>query len=249
MNLSHYGALFIGYGIALLLWYVVNRMKPELWKLSDPEFENPGKEFVLLIATILLILAIGQLYMHGLLIPKIEGISFVTESINQLLIFSPALLLIRFRKQGLNSLWLPVKDLPWRIGFGVIASFIAVTGYLLVREDASIISEVYVNILSLGNTQHLVQVFLEDILIAALFIRLRAWIGTKWSIGIVAALFAASHIPAMIANGVSVGQFTSLILDTALGIGVLSVLQRARDIWWFWLVHFTMDMLQYYGSI
>jgi len=242
MNLSHYGALFIGYGIALLLWYVVNRMKPELWKLSDPEFENPGKEFVLLIATILLILAIGQLYMHGLLIPKIE-------SINQLLIFSPALLLIRFRKQGLNSLWLPVKDLPWRIGFGVIASFIAVTGYLLVREDASIISEVYVNILSLGNTQHLVQVFLEDILIAALFIRLRAWIGTKWSIGIVAALFAASHIPAMIANGVSVGQFTSLILDTALGIGVLSVLQRSRDIWWFWLVHFTMDMLQYYGSL
>jgi len=49
MNLSHYGALFFGYGIALILWYVVNRLKPELWKLSDPEFENPGKEFGLLI--------------------------------------------------------------------------------------------------------------------------------------------------------------------------------------------------------
>lgn len=88
---------------------------------------------------------------------------------------------------------------------------------------------------------------MEDITIAIIFVRLRAWIGTWWSIGIVAVLFAAGHIPAMINQGVSLSEFSNLFLDTALGVGVLGVLQRARDIWWFWFVHFAMDMMQYYA--
>ena len=36
-----------------------------------------------------------------------------------------------------------------------------------------------------------------------------------------------------------------LFLDAGLGVLVLVVLRRAQDIWWFWCVHFAMDMMQF----
>jgi len=34
-----------------------------------------------------------------------------------------------------------------------------------------------------------------------------------------------------------------------LGIALITVLQRSRDIVWFWFVHFTMDMSQFRAVI
>lgn len=73
----------------------------------------------------------------------------------------------------------------------------------------------------------------------------RAATGSRWAIGLVAALFAAAHIPGMIANGVELTEFAYLLLDAALVIAVFSVVQRAADVWWFWGVHFAMDMMQF----
>jgi len=44
------------------------------------------------------------------------------------------------------------------------------------------------------------------------------------------------------ANASSLGH---LILDAALTVGILAVLQRSADVWWFWMVHFAMDMTQF----
>lgn len=64
-----------------------------------------------------------------------------------------------------------------------------------------------------GYLPHVVQVFLEDMAIGVLFVRLGALVGRPW-------------LPAPIA-------------------GVFFVLQRSRDIPWFFPVHFVMDMSQY----
>ena len=47
----------------------------------------------------------------------------------------------------------------------------------------------------------MVQVFLEDLTIAILFVRLASAIGSRWATVIVAVLFAAGHIPAIVSQG------------------------------------------------
>jgi len=66
-------------------------------------------------------------------------------------------------------------------------------------------------------------------------------------IALVATLFAAGHIPAFISTGTPWNELGSLILDAVLGIAVLSAVQRSEDIWWFWCVHYAMDMMQFYA--
>ena len=91
------------------------------------------------------------------------------------------------------------------------------------------------------------QVLLEDMAIAILFIRFRAAIGGKAAVVLVAALFAAGHIPALLSGGAPLSELMSLFLDTGIAIAVLAVVQRSSDVLWFWCVHFAMDMMQFYA--
>ena len=100
-------------------------------------------------------------------------------------------------------------------------------------------------IASVGNVSIAVQVLLEDVLIAALAARLVA--ATNWmvAIGVAAALFAAAHIPAMLAEGASINDLSSLVLDTGLGVMVIGAIIVSRNVWWFWPVHAVMDLTQF----
>jgi len=93
------------------------------------------------------------------------------------------------------------------------------------------------------------QVFLEDITIALIFVRLSAWIGSKKAIVLVAILFAAGHIPSLLANGFVITELGSLLFDMAIGIVILSALSKSKDIWWFFMLHFALDMTQFYGGL
>ena len=33
-----------------------------------------------------------------------------------------------------------------------------------------------------------------------------------------------------------------------LGVLMLTLLQRLRDVWWFWMVHFALDMTQFFAG-
>ena len=89
---------------------------------------------------------------------------------------------------------------------------------------------------------------MEDITIALLFVRLSECIGRKWTIGIVAILFAAGHIPSLLSNGATTNELLTLFIDAAIGIIILSAVSKSRDVWWFFMVHFVLDMSQYYGG-
>jgi membrane protease YdiL (CAAX protease family) len=202
-------------------------------------------EFIYSIIAVLAILGIGQLYINKLLIPTKGNV--VLDAINQFIIFSPAFILILIRKQSFDTLWLPNSKIGIRLLIGFFISVAGILVYWVTKNDANDLSSILLNTYHYQNTSHLVQVFMEDVTIALVFARLSSWIGNKWSIVIVAVLFAAGHIPSLLANGATIIEMSSLLADTLLGVIVLVAVSRSRDIWWFVMVHFVMDMTQFYG--
>lgn len=78
-----------------------------------------------------------------------------------------------------------------------------------------------------------------------LAVRFNAALRRPWATAvIVALLFAGGHIPAQLANGLAPSEMLYLVFDFVLAAGVIGVVQRSADIWWFWCVHFAIDMTQ-----
>jgi hypothetical protein len=249
---SYYIALTCGYSVALFGWGLLRAWKPALWN-SGPEyhFSHPWWDtlwaFVAAIATI----AIGQLYSGGLLIPKgsISGV-VLTEALNQSIIFSPFIALLLLRRQPLSTAWLPSHHLPVRIAIGMGLALLAVLGFVLMRGQLGEFGTILGSVYHPKNVGYAVQIFLEELAIAVVFVRFRAAVGKKWFLGVlisVAFLFSVSHYPAKIGEGLSFLAATrDVIIDGALVSAVVYVLQRSKDIVWFWWIHFAMDMMQFY---
>lgn len=247
--MTHYGALFIGYGVALAGWLLVNRLLPQLWASPvRPVFAKPWREVGWALLAVVGVLLVGQVFLAGGLLPERGVLRPVWASLNQVLIFSPLLVVLWVRKQGPETAWLPRDRVGARVAVGLGLALVTMTVFLWVRAESHPWTSVLAAVYQPKNLAHLVQVLLEDFAIALVFVRIRAALGLRWAIVLVAALFAAGHVPAMLAGGTPWHELGSLLLDTTLGIGVLAVLQRSADIWWFWQVHFMLDMMQYYAA-
>src|SRR5262249_48335812 len=135
-----------------------------------------------------------------------------------------------------------------RLAAGLALALLAVRVFTAVRSGSAPFAAVLARVYHPGNVSLLVQVFLGDLTIAALFVRLGAALGEWPSLGLVAALFAAGHVPALLADGVATSELASLALDAGLGLLVLGTLRRSADLWWFWCVHYALDMMQYYAA-
>lgn len=244
--MDHYPSLFVAYGGALAAWVLLWRLFPGLWPKQEPyPFERPWREVGYALLAGLAVVAIGQLYLRGIRLPERGAAEPVLNGLNQLLIFAPVPLLLVIRKQPPETAWLRFDGFGWRIGAGLGLALWAILIYTLAREGAGPWWQVVPRVYAYANIGMAVQVFLEDLTIAVLVVRLRSAMGTAGTIVLVAALFAAGHIPTMVSEGASLGEMASLIGDTALGVGVIAVAIRAQDIWWLWCVHFAMDMMQF----
>ena len=244
---NHYLSLMAAYGTGMLLWFTANYIFKSLWKDHKTiAFKKPWLEFIFSIIAVIVILGIGQLYLNDLLIPH-DG-NKIIDAINQFLIFSPTLLLIYARKQPIESIWLPKSKVLYRLLIGFVIAICSLIVYWLVRKNAPSFESQLTNTFHPKNISYLVQVFMEDITIALVFVRLSAWIGNQKSIAIVAVLFAAGHIPSLLSNGFSVLELSSLFIDAFIGVLVLSAVSKSRDVWWFFILHFTLDMSQFYGG-
>ena len=249
MELTHYQSLIGAYGLALLLWRLAHHFLPHLWaETYEPQFKTPWKELVGVILATVAVLVIGVVYTKYGLIPKIKQVPYIIGVLNQGLIFSPALLWLLWRKDAFKSAWLPNQFIAQRIFIGLAIALITIGMFLVLRKGSNGYGQVLAETYQLKNLPYLAQVLGEDFVIALFFVRFQALIGKRLAIIIVAALFAAGHIPAFLANGVTWAEMQSLIFDALLSIGIISVLQRSSDIWWFWMVHFAMDMMQFYST-
>jgi len=255
-----YPGLFAGYAAAMIGWLVVVRGLPlfhsrwagaveQLWPAPEPvEFDHPWKEVGWAILAVAATLGIGQVYVHGWRLPAPGMWGLLTESINQLVIFAPLLALPLWRGHPARSVWLSGNRIGWRLLAGLGFATIAIACYLLIGGSDRGFGEVWVDVFSLSHLPHAVQILCEDIAIALLFVRLQAALGPRIPIVLVAVLFSAGHIPAMLAGGAVWVELGGLVLDAALGVGIIAVLRRSADVWWFWCVHFAMDMMQFVGT-
>ncbi len=248
MEISHHYALLIGYGVALGGWLIIAKLNVKLWPRRETiAFSHPWYEIGWAILALIGILAIGQLYQRGWMIPTSGSLAPLLDALNQILIFSPLILLFIFRIKSFQDIWLQSDRVWLRLIIGLGLALVAILAFTVVRTGSSNWFEVVPRVYNPKNISYLVQVFLEDVAIAIMFIRFRAAIGLRLTIILVAILFAAGHIPALLAGGASAGELVGLIFDAGLVVAVLWFIQRSADIWWIWCVHFAMDMMQFYA--
>lgn len=247
---DHSIPLTLAYALALGGWCIAARVLPGVWPRTPFEpLARPWREFIVALLGVVGVLVIGQLWTRGIRLPEEGTLGPLTRSINQLLIFSPMLVVMLVRRQPWTTAWLPRPRIAVRLLVGLLLAALAVTVYSVLREGADSPWTIFGRIWHVQHLDTMVQVFLEDLTIAILFVRLASAIGRRRATVIVACLFAAGHIPVMVAQGVSLAEMAGLLRDAGLGIAVILVLQRSRDIVWLWCVHFCLDMTQFAGII
>lgn len=244
--MSHSLFLAVGYATACALWWGISRVVP-LWRNpTRPTFAKPWREVLFVLLGVIGTLALGQLWQRGI---RLDSENTLTESINQIIIFAPILLVPILRRDGWASAWIQWNKLWLRVLIGLFIALVAL--FLFTRLEAGAERSFFVafHTIYVPWKLHLaVQVLLEDIAIAILFVRLAAAVGHRKAIVGVALLFAAAHIPAMISQGASASDLAGLLRDFGLGLIVLGTAWRSADIMWLWPIHFTLDMTQFLGN-
>lgn len=242
---SHHAALLAGYAAALLGFEALRRAWSTPWRDQlTARFRRPWVEVGLAFLAVLAVIGIGQLYVRGFLVPERHGAVWA-KCANQLLIYAPIPLLLALRRHPLSSAWLPTKWIPVRLGIGLALALLALASFHLARGTGEGFLSGVSRTFRIENADEALQVFLEDLSIAVLMVRLGAALGRGRALIIVALLFAGAHVPGMLAQGAPGVAYASLLLDAALAVTVLAILQRSADIWWFWWIHFAMDMTQF----
>lgn len=243
---EHYAPLVIAYLVALGGWLLASRVLPAIWPIEPAaKFERPWREFGIAVVAGIGVLAMGQLWSRGIRFPEQGALGPLLGSVNQVLIFAPILLVPVLRRQPWTSAWLPRARLGTRLLVGVLLAGFAVTAYSLLRDGADEPWLLLGRIWRYEHVDKMVQVLLEDLAIAIVFVRLAAAVGSRWATVVVACLFASGHIPAMMSQGATWFELAGLLRDAGLGVVVILVLQQSRDVVWFWCVHFCLDMTQF----
>jgi hypothetical protein len=240
---SQYFALLAGYATAMIGWLLLWRAMPGLWAPVSPPFapQHPWREVGWALLAAAAVLGIGWLWGADMLLPRTGPY----EAINQVIIYSPFLLLLAIKRQPLSSAWLPMRRVWLRILVGLGLALVSLLAFTLARAGSASWTSVITQVYAPGNSLHAVQVLLEDVAIAIVFVRCAAALGARRTIMLVAVLFALAHVPALVQGGANASSLGHLVLDAALTVGILAVLQRSADVWWFWMVHFAMDMSQF----
>jgi len=244
---EHYPPLVIAYLAGLGGWLLANRFLSSLWPNERTQFAftHPWREFGIAMLGALGVLCTGELWRRGIRLPDGGGLGPVLGAVNQVLIFVPILLVVVLRRQPWTTAWLPRTRIPTRLLVGLALATLAMTVYSLLRDGADAPWSMLARIWRYQNLEELAQVLLEDLTIAILFVRLAAATGGRKAIVTVACLFAASHIPAMVSRGATWLEVAGLLRDAGIGVAAILVLQRSRDVLWFWCIHFCLDMAQF----
>ena len=246
--MSHSVVLAIAYATICALWLAASRLLPYWRSPQQPKFEHPAREVGYALIAALLVVALGRLWQHGVRLPNNGAWRPVLESINQIVIFSPMLLLLVWRRQNLASAWLPsARALP-RFGIGVCLAVIALLICAKLERDAPGFFAVLAGVFDFGRAHYAVQVLLEDVAVAILMVRLGSALTIRWAVIIAASLFAAGHIPTMNSNGASTAELLGLVRDFGLGALVIGTVSRGADVLWLWPVHYALDMTQFLGK-
>ncbi|NOT02410.1 MAG: CPBP family intramembrane metalloprotease [Phycisphaerales bacterium] len=247
LDRSHYTALYAAYAVAMAGALIAGKIRRRSWPASvSPTFARPWRELGYAMFAAICVIGVGQLYQAGIRLTIRGGLAPIFESINQLLIFSPMIVLLILRRHSPATAWLPLRNVGAHVVTGILLAAVAVLVFTVVRSGTAGWPVVVGRLVHPKNVDILVQVFLEDFSIAVILVRVGAALRRPMLAALlVAALFAAGHIPAMLSGGATAGELARLLLDFGLGAFVLLTVQRTGSIWWLVWIHYAMDMMQF----
>jgi hypothetical protein len=233
-SLSFEAAVYAGWitGVSGLLLFIY--WLPGMWQPVRPiTLSEPRSDALMALGATLLLLGISVTTDHVLddwkrRVPWRDGIY-----LGQLLIvYSPILLVMRWRKQGPATCFLRLEKLPCKMLLGVGLSMLAAFVFLAIRGEVREFGP-FLATLARGGPVAMLQTFLEGFAIGFLLYRFGAWLGMRWSAVIVAVLFMAGHLPNYMAGTfhLSVGEALAMAIAHA-GIAVLVLVSmwKSQDI-------------------
>ncbi|MGP1273422.1 MAG: hypothetical protein ACTS22_08805 [Phycisphaerales bacterium] len=255
---DHYTGLFAAYGtLVLLTLALVGRQRRGdgtrrgLWPACERvDLPRPWLDVGLFFVAAIGVITVGQLYMAGWLLPTAGPLGWLAEAANQALIFASIPLLLILRRQGPSTALLSGQKLGRRALAGVLLAAAAIGAYIAAAPaTAGDVADAARAELADGRLlAHAVQVFMEDLAVAVLLVRLAAALRSEWAAGVgVALLFAGAHIPAMLAGGDLVEPVAYLHrgLDATIGVVVMVGLLKTRDLLWLFPTHLALDLTQF----
>jgi hypothetical protein len=223
-------------------FWVLFLAAPGIMQAQPVQFQRPWLELALLAIGIAGVIGVGQLFVAKMLLPE-ENELF--ESLNQVLIFAPGVIVLVFLRPFWPKNFLPLDRAASGLGLGLVLALLAFTAFIAASRGMGAWAGAAGQMANADHISIVVQVALEDLLIAALAARLTAATNVWVAIGVTAALFAAGHIPAMLAEGATLTELWALVLDTGLGVLVVGAIIASRNVWWFIPVHSVMDLTQF----
>lgn len=237
----------VAYLAACAAWYALDRLRPGLWPRPRDEAGPPRPlvELGLAFAATAGLLAMGQVYRAGLLIPSAgppvaRRMAWIA---NNLLIYTPIFAVLAWRRQSTETIYLSRAKAWLKLGFGCVTGLACVALFLTLRGELAQWPSVLHRAMDGARLASFAAVFLEGVALAFLLVRLRwAW-GARIAVVVPAVLFAAAHVPGEIAEGRSLAEMIAFFaLNSVLVAAILVVVQRTRDILWLGVVHYLMDV-------
>ena len=247
---SFFVPITVAYLAACGGWLLLARLLPGLRLWPPPEQEaqarssRPWLDLGVALLAAAAVLALGQAYNAGWLLPSGEGIaSYVSFNVNTLLIFSPLFAVMLLRRQGPDSVYLSARALPQKLAAGAALALVGLAVFLGLRGELDRAPAVLAGTVAPRSLEHAIPVFLEGVAVAFLFVRLRWALGAPAALLVPCLLFAAAHVHGDIEQGrPAAGVVAFFALNTLLPCAIFAVVARSRDVVWIGVVHYVLDV-------
>lgn len=240
---AYFGPLVLAYLSACLAWVLATRLRPKLWPPAPGlSTDRQWLDLALAAAATLCIWGLNQAHRGGhLLHAGGSAIAPLAIALNQIIIFSPIVVVLAVRGQGPATVFLQPTNLPVKLISGMVLGFLASAMYLWMTGRLNELPTSLLAAVSPRSLQQGLQVFFQFVAAAFLFVRVR------WSFGLAAALlvpsllYAVVQMPRQFEAHLPVAEIAIyFVLNTLVPATILYVVQLSGDIIWFAIVSYLL---------
>jgi hypothetical protein len=240
-----FGPLIAAYLATCGGWLLAHRLRPGWWPQRPAlRTDHKWRDLAMVFVAAVLVLGLGQMWRAGWLLPEPSGwMGDVAWQVNNLIIYAPVFLILAHRGQSSDTVYLSAKGLPVKLAAGLVFGLLGVAVFLALRGELDSLPSVALGTVRPENLRNFLPVFLEGVVLAFAYVRLRWAVGPWPALMAPGLLFAAAHIPRQIESGLGVPEMAAYFVVTAgVAVAVLYTLQRSRDVIWLGVVHYLMDI-------
>ncbi len=240
---AYFGPLVVAYLSACLAWVIATRLRPKLWPpAAGLSTDRHWLDLGLATAAILCIWGLNQAHRGGhLLHPGGSAIAPLATALNQIIIFSPIVVVLAVRGQGPATVLLQPANLPVKLISGLLLGLMASAIFLWMSGRLGDLPGALLSAVSPPSLERGLRVFLECAAVAFLFVRVR------WSFGLAAALlvpslfYAVAQVPRQLDAHMPAPEIVIYFaLNTLVPAGILYVVQLSGDVIWFAIIRFLL---------